>query len=177
MVPMQFVFKLQCLQTGAAQAIEVLAFYKNTFLVRQHNLAALARCNIAHLAFKRFAAARAFFGFVLWHVLQVKRCAKIEHRWNAIESAYIVKFAIANVLDIPKHFEQAREFVFYVTTNQKIVGEKQICHLVPAYIPPVTHIFTGYTRIQPFAQLVSDSQVHIMSRPAQRVFVGGIVRF
>jgi hypothetical protein len=68
-MPVQLMFKLQCLQTGAAQTIKVFAFYKNTFLMRQQNFAALALRNIAHLAFEGFAAARAFFGFVLRHVL------------------------------------------------------------------------------------------------------------
>jgi hypothetical protein len=68
-MPVQLMLKTQRFEARAAQTIKVFAFYKNTFLMRQQNFAALALRNIAHLTFEGPAASWAFFGLVLRHVL------------------------------------------------------------------------------------------------------------
>lgn len=69
MIPMELVMKLQCLQAFGAEAVGILSFYEYTFFIAECYRTALALCNIAHFAFKGFAASWTGFVFVLWHVI------------------------------------------------------------------------------------------------------------
>jgi hypothetical protein len=56
-LPLHMVFshlllKTQCLQTLRAKAVDILRFHIRSLFIVERNMAALAFCNIAHLAFE-----------------------------------------------------------------------------------------------------------------------------
>lgn len=79
MMSLHLALKLQCVETGSAQAVDILAFYENALLKTEGHLCTLTFGNISLLALERAIAARAGFDLMLRHRLKIYCQPCVEH--------------------------------------------------------------------------------------------------